>query len=109
RGEREGYIKVGIEEEPERAMAITAWMFARKKNGGASAQLVEAAARDAYTRLIHPSLENELRTELTAAADEGAIAVFGDNLRQLVLQPPIPGQVGMGLGPGYRRGSSGGR
>ena len=102
RGEREGYIKVGIEVEPERAMAITAWMFARKKNGGASAQLVEAAARDAYTRLIHPSLENELRTELTAAADEGAIAVFGDNLRQLLLQPPIPGKVVMGLDPGYR-------
>lgn len=104
RGEREGYIKVGIEVEPERAMAITAWMFARKKNGGVSAQLVEAAARDAYTRLIHPSLENELRTELTAAADEGAIAVFGDNLRQLLLQPPIPGKVVMGLDPGYRMG-----
>ena len=104
RGEREGYIKVGIEVKPERAMAITAWMFARKKNGGASAQLVEAAARDAYTRLIHPSLENELRTELTAAADEGAIAVFGDNLRQLLLQPPIPGKVVMGLDPGYRMG-----
>ena len=104
RGEREGYIKVGIEVEPERAMAITAWMFARKKNGGASAQLVEAAARDAYTRLIHPSLENELRTELTAAADEGAIAVFSDNLRQLLLQPPIPGKVVMGLDPGYRMG-----
>ena len=104
RGEREGYIKVGIEVEPERAMAITAWMFARKKNGGASAQLVEAAARDAYTRLVHPSLENELRTELTAAADEGAIAVFGDNLRQLLLQPPIPGKVVMGLDPGYRMG-----
>ena len=104
RGEREGYIKVGIEVEPERAMAITAWMFARKKNGGASAQLVEAAARDAYTRLIDPSLENELRTELTAAADEGAIAVFGDNLRQLLLQPPIPGKVVMGLDPGYRMG-----
>ncbi len=104
RGEREGYIKVGIEVEPERAMAITAWMFARKKNGGASARLVEEAARDAYTRLIHPSLENELRTELTAAADEGAIAVFGDNLRQLLLQPPIPGKVVMGLDPGYRMG-----
>ena len=104
RGEREGYIKVGIEVEPERAMAITAWMFARKKNGGTSARLVEAAARDAYTRLIHPSLENELRTELTAAADEGAIAVFGDNLRQLLLQPPIPGKVVMGLDPGYRMG-----
>lgn len=104
RGEREGYLKVSVEVEPERAMAITAWMFARKKTGGASARIVEAAARDAYARLIHPSLENEMRAELTAAADEGAIAVFGDNLRQLLLQPPIPGKVVMGLDPGYRMG-----
>ena len=104
RGEREGYLKVSITVDAERAAAITAWMFARKKTGGASALLVEAAARDAYTRLIHPSLENELRAALTARADEGAIAVFGDNLRQLLLQPPIPGKVVLGLDPGYRMG-----
>lgn len=104
RGEREGYLKVSITVDAERAAAITAWMFARKKTGGASALLVEAAARDAYTRLIHPSLENELRAALTARADEGAIAVFGDNLRQLLLQPPITGKVVLGLDPGYRMG-----
>ena len=104
RGEREGYLKVSITVDAERAAAITAWMFARKKTGGASALLVEAAARDAYTRLIHSSLENELRAALTARADEGAIAVFGDNLRQLLLQPPIPGKVVLGLDPGYRMG-----
>ena len=104
RGEREGYLKVSITVDAERAAAITAWMFARKKTGGASALLVEAAARDAYTRLIHPSLENELRAALTARADEGAIAVFSDNLRQLLLQPPIPGKVVLGLDPGYRMG-----
>ena len=104
RGEREGYLKVSITVDAERAAAITVWMFARKKTGGASALLVEAAARDAYTRLIHPSLENELRAALTARADEGAIAVFGDNLRQLLLQPPIPGKVVLGLDPGYRMG-----
>ena len=104
RGEREGYLKVSITVDAERAAAITAWMFARKKTGGASALLVEAAARDAYTRLIHPSLENELRAALTARADEGAIVVFGDNLRQLLLQPPITGKVVLGLDPGYRMG-----
>ena len=104
RGEREGFLKVTIEVDPERAAAITAWMFARKKTGGASALLVETAARDAYTRLIHPSLENELRAELTDKAAEGAIAVFGENLRQLLLQPPIRGKTVMGLDPGYRMG-----
>ena len=104
RGEREGYLKVNIAVDTERAAAIVAWMFARKKTGGASALQVEAAAQDAYTRLIHPSLENELRAALTAQAAEGAIEVFGDNLRQLLLQPPIRGKVVMGLDPGYRMG-----
>lgn len=104
RGEREGYLKVSIQVDSERAGAIAAWMFARKKTGGASALLVEAAALDAYSRLIHPSLENELRGELSDAAAEGAIKVFGDNLRQLLLQPPIRGKTVMGLDPGYRMG-----
>ena len=104
RGEREGFLKVSVSVDAERAAAITAWMFARKKTGGASALLVEEAARDGYARLIHPSLENELRADLSAAAAEGAITVFGDNLRQLLLQPPIPGKVVMGLDPGYRMG-----
>ena len=104
RGEREGFLKVSIQVDAERAGGIVAWMFARKKTGGASAQLVEEAALDAYSRLIHPSLENELRGELSDAAAEGAIHVFGDNLRQLLLQPPIRGKTVMGLDPGYRMG-----
>ena len=104
RGEREGFLKVSIAVEAERAGGIVAWMFARKKTGGASAAIVEAAALDAYSRLIHPSLENELRAELTAKAAEGAITVFGENLRQLLLQPPIRGKTVMGLDPGYRMG-----
>ena len=103
RGEREGFLKVTIQVDAERAAGIVSWMFARKKTGGKSAELVDAAARDAYSRLIHPSLENELRGELSDAAAEGAIKVFGDNLRQLLLQPPIRGKTVMGLDPGYRR------
>ena len=75
RGEREGFLKVSIAVEAERAGGIVAWMFARKKTGGASAAIVEAAALDAYSRLIHPSLENELRGELSDAAAEGAIGI----------------------------------
>ena len=104
RGEREGFLKVTIQVDAERAAGIVSWMFARKKTGGKSAELVDAAARDAYSRLIHPSLENELRGELSDAAAEGAIKVFGDNLRQLLLQPPIRGKTVMGLDPGYRMG-----
>ena len=73
RGEREGFLKVALEVDAERAAGIVSWMFARKKTGGASALLVDEAARDAYSRLIHPSLENELRTALSDAAAEGAI------------------------------------
>ena len=104
RGEREGFLKVSIQVDADRAAGIVSWMYARKKTGGKSAELVDAAARDAYSRLIHPSLENELRSELSDAAAEGAIKVFGDNLRQLLLQPPICGKTVMGLDPGYRMG-----
>ncbi len=103
RGEREGFLKVSVQVEAERAAAICERMFV-KKSGGESARQVAMAAQDAYSRLIHPSLERELRTALTDKAAEGAIAVFGDNLRQLLLQPPIKGKVAMGLDPGYRMG-----
>ena len=62
------------------------------------------AAADAYTRLIHPSLEREVRAGLTEKACEGAIRVFSKNLEQLLLQPPIKGKVALGLDPGYRMG-----
>ena len=103
RGEREGFLKVSVEVEAERASAICQRMFV-KRTGGASAEQVQLAAQDAYTRLIHPSLEREIRSSLTEQAAEGAITVFGDNLRQLLLQPPIKGKVAMGMDPGYRMG-----
>ncbi|HJC08360.1 MAG TPA: RNA-binding transcriptional accessory protein [Candidatus Gemmiger stercorigallinarum] len=103
RGEREGFLKVSIQVESDRAAAIAAKLFVRRA-GGPSAAIVEAAALDAYKRLIHPSLETELRGELSDKAAEGAIQVFGDNLRQLLMQPPIRGKVVMGLDPGYRMG-----
>lgn len=103
RGEREGFLKVSVEVEPQRAAAIALRMFV-KRAGGPSAGQVAQAAQDAYDRLIHPSLERETRAALTEKAAEGAIALFGDNLRQLLLQPPIKGKVALGLDPGYRMG-----
>ena len=102
RGEREGFLKVSIEVESERAAQLTARFFVRGQSP--SAAQVDLAARDAYTRLLHPALERELRAELTERADEGAIRVFGENLRQLLLQPPVKGKVALGMDPGYRMG-----
>ena len=65
---------------------------------------VYEACKDAYSRLIFPSVERELRKELTEAAVTGAIKVFATNLRQLLMQPPVKGRVAMGLDPGYRTG-----
>ena len=104
RGEREGLLKVSISVDGERGAAIAAQLYARVRTGGASAQQVKLAAEDAYKRLIAPSLETELRSELTANAAEGAIKVFGENLRQLLLQHPIKGKVALGMDPGYRMG-----
>lgn len=103
RGEREGFLKVTVEVDPERAGALTVQLFAGNKPGAAAAE-VRAAVLDGYARLLHPSLEREIRAALTEQADEGAIALFGENLRQLLLQPPIRGKVAMGLDPGYRMG-----
>ena len=104
RGEREGFLKVGISVDAERGAAITSQLYAHIRTGGESARQVKLAAEDAYKRLIAPSLESELRTELTGKAAEGAIKVFGENLRQLLLQHPIKGKVALGMDPGYRMG-----
>ena len=74
-------------------------------NPGAPAMaFVRAAAEDAYDRLIFPSVEREMRSLLTEQADEGAIKMFGLNLKPLLMQPPVKGFVTMGLDPGYRNG-----
>lgn len=103
RGEREGFLKVTVEVDTEKAVGGIRRMFV-KAGGGPSAAQVSAAVEDAYTRLIHPSLEREVRSNLSDEAAEGAIQVFGENLRQLLLQPPIKGKVALGMDPGYRMG-----
>ena len=102
RGEREGFLKVSVQPDAVRAVETVCRAVVHADN--ACSDAVTEAAQDAYDRLIHPSLEREVRTDLTAKADEGAIKVFSDNLRQLLLQPPIKGKVALGLDPGYRMG-----
>ena len=102
RGEREGFLKVSVTVDSARAAEMCERRFV--KNGSPCAAEGRAAVQDAYTRLIHPSLEREVRASLSEAAQEGAIKVFGKNLEQLLLQPPVKGKVAMGLDPGYRMG-----
>lgn len=102
RGEKEGFIKVSVtinEGAGERAC--------RNKyviNDSACAEYVGEACDDSYKRLIYPSIEREIRAELTENADEGAIKVFSSNLRQLLMQPPVKDSVTLGLDPAYRTG-----
>lgn len=102
RGERENLLKVSVALDREWALGL---IFNRVLIMGSPAtKHVRAAAEDAYDRLIEPSAEREIRSMLTESADEGAIKMFGLNLRPLLMQPPVKGRVTMGLDPGYRNG-----
>ena len=102
RGEAEGFLKVSLEVDAQQAENEVCALYVRP--GSTTTPLVEAAARDAYSRLIASSLENELRGDLTERAQEAAIRVFALNLKPLLMQPPVRGKVAMGLDPGIRTG-----
>lgn len=102
RGEKEGALKAGIEFSREKAMFVLEKSYVRE--GSPCTETVRAAAADAYSRLIFPSIERELRSELTEKADSSAIKVFSKNLHQLLMQPPLRGRVTLGMDPGYRTG-----
>lgn len=102
RGEKENILRVGIEFSHEKAMYIIEKEYVR--DGSECTATVRAAAADAYTRLIFPSVERELRAELTEKAGASAISVFSKNLYQLLMQPPIRGKITLGMDPGYRTG-----
>ena len=102
RGEREGFLKVSIDIDAAKCLAIIDRLMLTAQNE--CAELVKAACEDAYSRLIFPSVEREIRSELTEAADEQAIKLFALNLRQLLMQPPVKGHTVIGLDPGYRTG-----
>ena len=102
RGEREEFLKVGVETNRDEALILLRRAVVRP--GTKAAEFIKAAAEDAYDRLLYPSLEREIRSALTDEASEGAIHNFALNLRPLLMQPPVKGHVTMGLDPGYRMG-----
>lgn len=103
RGEKEEVLKVGIavEEGP-----ILAWLRGQiiKDSASPFAEVLTEMLNDSYKRLLAPSIERELRQELTEKAEEQAIKVFGANLKQLLLQPPVRNVKVLGIDPGYRTG-----
>ena len=103
RGEKEKFLTVKIEAPEEDILRYLEKKTIRGNNEYTAPVLKEAAA-DAYKRLIAPAIERELRNELTEKAENGAIDVFGKNLEQLLMQPPILGQTVLGWDPAFRTG-----
>lgn len=101
RGEREEKLKVSL--NIEESLIID---YLRKEilKNSIYNELITRAIEDSYQRLIAPSIEREIRNSLTERAEEGAIKLFGENLKQLLMQPPIKGKTVLGLDPGYRTG-----
>ncbi|HIZ56453.1 MAG TPA: RNA-binding transcriptional accessory protein [Firmicutes bacterium] len=102
RGEREEFLKISVDVPRQEACKLVQLAYVRRDNP--CGQLVLAACEDSYDRLLFPSLEREIRGEMTDRASEQAIRVFSQNLRQLLLQPPVKGSVTLGLDPAYRTG-----
>lgn len=102
RAEKAGALKVTLKAPEDAYVAAIAKMMPRPTDVFAS--YVADAVRDSYKRLLFPALERELRKTMTEQAEEQAITVFGTNLKNLLMQPPLAGHVIMGLDPGYRMG-----
>lgn len=102
RGEKEEFLKVSIVVDGDFAKRIAAAAFL--KDGGESSKIVKAAAEDGYDRLIAPSIEREIRTQLFDEASEQAIKMFELNLKPLLMQPPVKNKITMGWDPAYRTG-----
>lgn len=102
RGFLEGYLRLAIAPEEEKALAIVEELYV--KGMSTCSDQVRKAIRDAYRRLLQPSLETECRTALKTKADEEAITVFAENLRQLLLGAPLGSKRILAIDPGYRTG-----
>ena len=102
RGESEGFLKVSLAVAEQDALPGITRLFVIP--GRAYSAFVREAAADAYSRLLLPSVERELRSSFTDTASEGAIKNFALNLKPLLLQPPLKGRVTLGFDPGYRNG-----
>lgn len=102
RGEKEEFLKVHIDMNDEKPLNVIHNLFSGKCRE--SDEFLLSAGKDAYSRLIFPSIEREIRNELTDEASSAAIKLFGTNLHGLLMQPPIKDKIVIGLDPGYRTG-----
>ncbi len=102
RGENEGFLRVDISPNTEDVLYFIKKKFI--KNNSISAKHIELAAKDSYKRLLHPSIENDIRKELKEKADEKAIEVFVSNLQQLLMQAPLGEKRVLAIDPGFRTG-----
>lgn len=103
RGEKEEVLKVFLQVDEAAVLAYLDRQLV-KNPASPSSSFVREAYQDSYKRFIQPAIERELRNELTEKADEQAIAIFGENLRNLLLQPSLKGKVVLGFDPAYRTG-----
>ncbi|MBQ9871530.1 MAG: RNA-binding transcriptional accessory protein [Eubacterium sp.] len=103
RGEAEKVLTVTVEAPEEEIIRYLEHEMIHVPEAG-TAEYLKAAVADAYSRLIAPAIEREIRSMLTETAEEGAITVFGKNLRQLLMQPPIAGKTVLGWDPAFRTG-----
>ncbi|WP_442962122.1 Tex family protein [Pseudogracilibacillus sp. SE30717A] len=104
RGEKENVLKVTINPPMEKIITYLKEKVIKKEISSESAQLLTESIDDSYKRLIEPSVEREIRNRLTEMAEEQAISVFSENLRNLLLQPPLKGRTILGVDPAFRTG-----
>jgi protein Tex len=102
RGEEEGFLRLSIEPDEDKALDLLYYLFLKAKNG--SADIVEGAVKDSWKRLLSSSMETEFRNISKERADVEAISVFADNLRQLLLGSPLGEKNVLAIDPGYRTG-----
>ncbi|MCP1449614.1 Tex family protein [Priestia megaterium] len=103
RGEKDGILKVSIDAPTDRIFTYLHKQVIKKRDSSAESYII-SAIEDAYKRLIEPSIEREIRKELSEKAEERAIHIFSENLRKLLLQPPLKGKVVLGVDPAFRTG-----
>lgn len=103
RGEAEKILTVKIEVPEDKLLSYLEKKIIVKNNPNTN-DILKETIKDSYKRLIFPSIEREIRSSLTEVAEDGAIKVFGENLKQLLMQPPIEGQVVLGWDPAFRTG-----
>src|SRR5699024_235275 len=104
RGEKEDVLRVSIQSPADKIITYLHKSVIKKEKSQSCIQILQDAIEDSYKRLIQPSVEREMRNRLTETAEEQAITVFSENLRNLLLQPPLKGRTVLGIDPAFRTG-----